>query len=105
MIFNERFILVTEQTDFRMAIWINGFGIINGRTREEILPIMHSFNLDHYEENNEILYVTFRIYPDGLKDYHVKINPFEKTFMHNSTSHYLSSFEDYFYKIAGRERF
>lgn len=99
LIFDGKFMIVTELTDFRMALWINGFGIIDTSTKEEILPIIHSFNLDHFEETDNILSVTFRIYPNGLKDYKVEINPFDKTFTYNNTMHNLSDFEDYFYKL------
>ena len=100
LIFTGKFKLVTELTDFRMALWINGFGITDNSTKEEILPVMHSFNLDHFEETDNILFVTFRIYPNGSKDYKADINPFEKTFTYDTIVHNLSDFEDYFYKLA-----
>jgi len=100
LIFDGKFTLVTEETDFRMALWIRGFGLTNTSTKEEILPVMHSFNLDHFEENGNILSVKFRIYPNGSKDYEVEINPFEKTFMYNTTKYNLSDFENYFYELA-----
>lgn len=100
LIFAGKFTLVTEQTDFRMALWINGFGITDTSTKEEILPIMHSFNLDHFEETDKILSVIFRIYPNGSKDYKVEINPFDKTFTYNTTMYNLSDFKDYFYELA-----
>ena len=80
LIFNGKFTLVTEGTEFRMALWINGFGLTNTSTKEEILPVMHSCNLDYFKEQGNMLSVKFRIYPDGMKNYQVEINPFEKTF-------------------------
>ena len=100
LIFDGKFTLVTEGTEVRMSLWINGFGLTNTTTKEEILPVMHSFNLDHFEENGNILSVKFRIYPNGSKDYEVEINPFEKTFTYNATKHNLSDFKNYFYELA-----
>lgn len=100
LIFAGKYILITEETDFRMALWIRGFGIIDSSTKEEILPIIHSFNLDHFEEIDNILFATFRIYPNGSKDYKVEINPFEKTFTYDNDVYNLSSFEDYFHKLG-----
>lgn len=100
LIFAGKLTLVTELTEFRMSLWVNGFGITDSFTKEEILPVIHRFNLDHFEETGNVLFVTFRIYPNGLKNYKVEINPFEKTFTYDTSIHNLSDFEGYFYKLA-----
>lgn len=64
----ENFKLVTELTEFRMSVWITGFGLENAVTGEEVLPLFSYFNLDHIEElSEEILEIKFRIYPSGKK--------------------------------------
>lgn len=99
LIFEGKFMLPTEETEFRMSLWVKGFGLIDTATKKTILPVMSTFNLDHFEENGTILLVKFRIYPDGFKDYKVEINPFEKTFTYNATRHNLSDFKKYFYEL------
>lgn len=83
-----------------MSHWVKGFGITDAATKIEILPIMCNFNLDHFEEIGNLLFVEFSIYPNGSKACKTEINPFEKTFTHATTTHNLSNFRDYFRKIA-----
>lgn len=100
LIFNGKFKLITVQTEFRMSIWINGFGIADAFTEKEILPVLYSFHLDEFEENGNFLSVKFRIYPDGLKNYETEINPFEQIVMYDHQTYRLADFEKIF--DAGR---
>ena len=99
LIFGGKFTLLTEERDFRMSLWIKGFGLIDTATKKTILPVMSTFNLDHFEENGNILLVKFRIYPNGFKGYKVEINPFEKTFTYHATERNLSDFKRYFHEL------
>ena len=42
--------LIIDPMEFRMALWINGFGLSDAVTGEEIIPLCHSYNLEHMEE-------------------------------------------------------
>lgn len=42
--------LIIDPMEFRMALWINGFGLSDAVTGEEIIPLCHSYNLEHVEE-------------------------------------------------------
>lgn len=80
-----------------MSLWINGFGLENAATGEEVLPLISYFNLETIEEvNEEILKIKFRIYPDGSKYYSVEVNPFSKRFKYEgrmySTDHFYNFF-------------
>lgn len=96
-ILNKKFKLVTELHEFRMALWINGFGIYNAVTNEEITPLIHSFNLDSFEETLDTIKIEFRIYPNGSKSYQVEINPFQKVFRYEKQLYPTKKFEELFW--------
>ncbi|WP_034710812.1 hypothetical protein [Chryseobacterium soli] len=96
-----KFKLITELNEFRMALWINGFGLENTLTGEEIIPVISSFNLDDIKEvNEEVLKIKFRIYPNGLQHYAVEINPFLKSFVYEDK---IYSTDNFFKTITGQE--
>lgn len=100
VILNGQSKIVTDLTEFKMSLWVNGFGIINHLTGEEIIPLITIFNLDKYEEYNETVKLVFRIYPDGLRDYEVEINPVLRTFIYKNETYPTSIF---FKTITGKE--
>lgn len=90
---NGNFKLITELNEFRMSLWVNGFGLENAITGEEIIPLISYFNLDHIEEvDEEVLKIEFRIYPKGSPYYTVEVHPFSKSFTYEgrmySTDHF-----------------
>jgi hypothetical protein len=96
-----KFKLITELNEFRMAIWINGFGVENALTGEEIIPLISFFNLDEVKEiDDEFLKIKFRIYPNGSRYYTVEINPFLKSFVYEDK---IYSTEDFYKTIAENE--
>lgn len=98
---NGNFKLITELNDFRMALWINGFGLEDVTTGEEIIPLISFFNLDNIEELDEnVLKIKFRIYPEGSKYYTVEVDPFSKRFEYEGKIYST----DLFYKtITGED--
>ncbi len=97
---NGNFKLITELNEFRMSLWVNGFGLKNAITGEEIIPLISYFNLDHIEEVDEkVLKIEFRIYPDGSKHYTVEIDSFSKSFTYEDRSYST----DYFHQIITGE--
>ncbi|MES2762141.1 MAG: hypothetical protein V4677_08040 [Bacteroidota bacterium] len=94
-IFNNQFKLITEDNEFRMSLWVRGFGITDA-TGNIVLPLMGSFNLDEFAEAGNVLKVKFKIYPNGAKQYEVEIDPFNKTFVYNGQSFALKDFADSF---------
>ena len=58
--------LIIDPMEFRMALWINGFGLSDAVTGEEIILLCHSYNLEHVEEAGDRLEIDFRIYPEGM---------------------------------------
>lgn len=101
IICNGNFKLITELNEFRMSLWINGFGLENALTGEEIIPLISVFNLDDVEEvEGEVLKLKFRIYPNGLRHYLVEVNPYLKSFVYEEKVYST----DQFYKtITGEE--
>lgn len=92
--------LITELTEFRMALWINGFGLVNAMTGEEIIPLISFFNLDDIEEiDGKVLKIKFRIYPHGSKYYVIEVNPLLKSFLYEGEIYST----DQFYKIITGE--
>lgn len=94
-IFNGRYKLITEDNEFRMSLWIRGFGI-NDSENNQVLPLMRSFNLIKYEELEPFLKVQFNIFPNGAKQYEADINPFTKTFTYNNQTIALDKFAAFF---------
>ncbi|MCX8533143.1 hypothetical protein [Chryseobacterium luquanense] len=98
---NGKFKLITDLNEFKMALWINGFGLENAFTGEEIIPVIKIFNLDDIEEvDGEFLKIKFRIYPDGSKYYAVEIHPFLKSFVYENETY---STDVFFKTITGEE--
>ena len=97
LIFNNQFKLITEDNEFRMSLWVKGFGI-NDANDNVVMPLMSSFNLDHCEEAGNVLKVKFKIYPNGGKHYEVEIDPFNKTFVYNGETIALKKFAETFPK-------
>lgn len=101
MVCNGNFKLITDLNEFRMSLWINGFGLENALTGEEIIPVTTIFNLDDIEEiDGEVLKIRFRIYPDGSTYYAVEINPFLKSFVYEGETYPTDVF---FKTITGEE--
>ena len=98
---NGNFKLITELNEFRMALWINGFGLENARTGEEVIPLISFFNLDNIDEiNEEVLKIKFRIYPNGSQYYVVEVNPFLKSFVYEGE---IYSTDQFYSTITGKE--
>lgn len=98
---NGNFKLITEMNEFRMSLWVNGFGLENALTGEEIIPLIAHFNLDHIDEVDEkVLKITFRIYPDGSRYYSVEVDPFSKRFEYEGR---MYSTDDFYKTITGED--
>ncbi|WP_426277032.1 hypothetical protein ACN9MN_17280 [Chryseobacterium sp. S-02] len=92
--------LITELNEFRMSLWINGFGLENAITGEKIIPLISYFNLDTIEEvDEEVLKIKFRIYPDGSQYHIVEVHPFVKKFKYEGRIYST----DHFHKIITGE--
>lgn len=94
-IFNGAFILITEEQEFRMSLWVKGFGLSN-HTGNELLPFLSAFDLMHFEELGQTLKVTFKIFPNGAKIYEAEINPFNQTFNYLEKEFPLKEFKNTF---------
>ena len=97
-IFKGQYNLITEDNEFRMSLWVRGFGI-NDAEGNEVLPLMRSLNLDDFEEIGNLLKVKFKIFPNGAKQYEAEINPFTKTFTFNNQTIALDKFKEMFKEI------
>lgn len=84
--------LIIDPMEFRMALWINGFGLSDAVTGEEIIPLCHSYNLEHVEEAGDQLEIDFRIYPEGHVYYHVAVDPFARTFTYKGKAYSTDDF-------------
>ncbi|MCD6019085.1 MAG: hypothetical protein K0S53_2206 [Bacteroidetes bacterium] len=96
-ILNGRFKLITEFNEMRASQWVRGFGI-NDANGNEVLPLMSSFDLDGFEETGDILKVKFKIFPNGLKQYAVEIDPVNRRFAYEGNTFALDRFEETFKK-------
>ena len=92
LVLHGHFKLITELTEFRMSMWVNGFGLSNALTGNIVIPLILSFNLDDLQEHDDVLVIRFRIYPDGLKSYQVKVNPLLKTFIYEDKTYQTDFF-------------
>lgn len=97
-ILNGNYKLVTELSEFRMSLWVNGFGIIKSDTQQEIIPLKSTFNLDDFTENEKTIEINFRIYPDGTTAYNVYINPFDESFVYLTKTYSLKNFNQDFFE-------
>jgi len=97
-ILNGNFKLITELNEFKMSLWVNGFGIIDGKTQQEILPLNTTFNLDDFTEYEQTIEINFRIYPNGNVTYNVSINPSEKYFIYLTKVYSLNDFNPTFFE-------
>ena len=97
-ILNGNFKLITELNEFRMSLWVNGFGIVDGKTQQVILPLNTTFNLDDFTEHEHTIEIDFRIYHNGNVTYNVIINPFEKSFTYLTKVYALNDFNPTFFE-------
>lgn len=95
-VLNGKYKLATELTDFRMSLWICGFGILETETNQEILPMIHYFNLDKKEDFGDFLRIQFRIYPFGLKNYIVDFYPDKQKYFYENQWFEIAEFESNF---------
>lgn len=100
LILNGQFKIITELEEFRMSLWVTGFGLQDARTGEVIIPVVHIFNLDRYVADGSTLHVVFQIYPHGAKTYEVAIHPFRKTFAYEDKTY---STKDFFKTFTGKD--
>lgn len=91
-ILNGKFTLITEFNEFKMSLWVNGFGIIENNTQKEILPFNSSFDLQDFTEKGTTVDIKFRIYPNGAKTYLVSIDLFEEYFIYLTKRYSLKEF-------------
>lgn len=99
-IFDGRFRLVTEDNEFRMSLWVKGFGIedSNGNV---VMELVDSFNLNQSGEEGNVLKVNFSVFPKRLPEYDVEINPFEQTFTFNGQIFPLENIKKIFIEMTG----
>lgn len=99
-IFGGKFIIITEDNEFRMSHWVKGFGIMDSATRNWVLELECSFNLEKFEETNNTLQVFFQVYGERYGQFEVDINPFEETFSYNNQVLSLKEFSKTFKSLA-----
>ena len=92
--------LVTELTEFRMAIWINGFGIYDAISENEIIQFVSFFNLDKVQEVNGLLKIEFSIYPKGSETHEIEVNPITNKFKYRNI---LYDTNDFYKTITGED--
>jgi len=95
-LFNERFTLITEDNEFRMSHWVKGFGIIDNEIGKYILDLNTSFHLVKFEEQGQVIKISFKVYPEGSAIYQAEIDPFKQEFLFNGTTGKLGEFWDTF---------
>lgn len=92
LFFNGRIRLLTGLNEFGPSYWVKGFALINTETGEKILPFLSTFDLSEIKEEQDMLKITFRIYPDGMKQYHVELYPFLKQFKYEDKTYPTEQF-------------
>lgn len=99
-IFNGQFRLITEDNEFRMSLWVKGFGI-EDKNGNVIMELVDSFNLNKSEEAGNILKVNFSVFPKRSAEYNVEIDPFQRTFLFNSQAFPLEKIKSMFIEMTG----
>ncbi len=94
-IFNGAFKLTTEDQEFRMSLWVKGFGL-GDQMGNELLPFLSAFDLMQFEETTQTLNIKFKIFPNGAKIYEAEINPFNQTFNYQGQELPLKEFKNTF---------
>jgi hypothetical protein len=91
-----RVILATEDNEFRMSLWVRGFGLKDAVSGEWLLELNSNLDLNNWEEQGDLLKICFRIYPDGAKHYDVVIDPFNRAYTYEEVTVALDTFSDRF---------
>ncbi len=74
-ILNERYEINTVLTEGRMSHWINNFSIKDNLNKNIIIDLMNTnWDLVEAVEENNILKLTLRKYPNGRNTYDVKVD-------------------------------
>jgi len=98
LILNGDYKLITELNEFKMSLWVNSFGILNVSTNEEIVPVISTFHLEDYTEEDTMLKVKFSIYPNGAKNYEVVFNLVDSSFIYQNKIYSLSAYKQDFFE-------
>lgn len=91
-ILNGRILLATEDNEFRMSLWVRGFGLKDAVSGEWLLELNTNLDLNLWEEEGDLLKARFRIFPDGAKHYDVVIDPFSRTYKYEGKTAPLNTF-------------
>ncbi len=96
-ILNGRFKLITEDSEYKMSLWVREFGITDN-SGNIILEIASSFSLDKFEEKGDQLKVYFKIFPNGSKQYVADIDPINKIVLYENKTidlnHFAKTFKE-----------
>lgn len=98
LILNGDYKLITELNEFKMSLWVNSFGILNAFTNEEIVPVISTFHLEDYNEENTMLKVKFSIYPNGAKNYEIEFNLADSSFTYQDKTYSLNEYKQKFFE-------
>lgn len=101
-ILNGEYILVTEDNEFRMSHWVKGFGILHAKTKQWIIELNSSFDLQEYQEKEKALHVRFRVYPNGNKAYDAVLYLFDQYYLYNETKFPMTNFNSHFKELANK---
>ncbi len=92
LFFNGQVRLLTGLNEFGPSYWVKGFALVDEETGEKILPFISTFDLDKIVEEQDLLKITFRIYPDGMKQYQVELFPFLMQFKYEGKTYPAEQF-------------
>lgn len=95
-ILNGRILLATEDNEFRMSLWVRGFGLKDTVSGEWLLELNTHLDLNLWEEQGDLLKMRFRIFPDGGKVHDVLIDPFNRTYTYEGETAALDTFSTRF---------
>ncbi len=100
-VLNERYEISTMLTEGRMSHWINNFSIKDNLNENIIIDLMNTnWDLVEIVEENNILKLTLRKYPNGNTYYNVKVDLDKGIFEYKTCEYQIDKFEEVLDKIS-----
>ncbi len=102
-VLNERYEISTVLIEGRMSHWINNFSIKDNLNGDIIIDLMNTnWDLVERVEENNILKLTLRKYPDGNIYYNVKVDLDKGTFEHKNFEYQTDKFKEVLDEVSSQ---
>lgn len=96
LVLGGKYLLVTEDTEYRMSHWVKEFGLYQVANHQPVLEIVPAFDLEFFSEKHNLLVIRFNVYSHPVNTFEVEIDPEKGRFLYQSNWCSLADFHRMF---------